>query len=153
MNKAKFHLSLICLIGIVTMAQGQSKLQDVSFLIGTWKVENKESYEFWEMAKKNSMNGFGYKIKGGEKVVSENLNIKVVNNQIVYEAAVLNQNDGKTIPFRLNMDNKVWFSFENETHDSPQKIQYKILSKDTLQVQVLGDNDEGFSYKLIKQEQ
>jgi hypothetical protein len=135
------------------MAQGQSKLQDVSFLIGTWKVENKESYESWEMAKNNNMNGFSYKIKGGEKVVSENLNIKVVNNQIVYEAAVLNQNDGKTIPFRLNMDNKVWFSFENETHDFPKKIQYKILSKDTLQVQVLGDNEEGFSYKLIKQEQ
>lgn len=150
MNKAIFFLTLICLTFIVTMAQCQSELQDVNFLIGTWKVENKASYESWETVKNQEMKGYSYKILDGEIVISENLSIKKLKNQTVYEATVLNQNDGKTIPFILNTNDNDWFSFENETHDFPKKIQYKILSKDTLQVQVLGKDDQGFSYKLIK---
>jgi len=151
MNKAKFHLCLICLIAIGTMVQCQSKLQEMSFLLGTWKVENKESYESWEMVKNQDMKGYNYKIKAGEKVISENLLIKMKNGLIVYEATVLNQNDGQTIPFTLNTNDSEWVSFENSMHDFPKKIQYMKLSKDTLQVQVLGERDQGVSYKLVRQ--
>ena len=125
-------------------------LQQIEFLIGTWKIEGKESYESWEKSK-DRLTGQSYKIKNGQKVISENIELKMVENQIIYTPTVLDQNDGKGIPFKLKLFQHNLFSFENPDHDFPKKVQYKILNNDELYVSVLGENDKGFSYKLVRQ--
>jgi hypothetical protein len=127
-----------------------NKLEKVDFLVGTWKIEGKEVYESWKVDKA-SLKGISYRLKEGKKHTSETLEIKGENDQIIYIATVANQNEGKGIPFVLQpvKDNK--YSFENKAHDFPKKIQYTIVSKKILQVSVLGENDKGFSYKMIKQ--
>ncbi|MCY1545510.1 hypothetical protein D9M68_814570 [compost metagenome] len=79
------------------------------------------------------------------------MKIKSAGDQIIYSATALGQNEGKPIDFILNKDVKNKFSFENLAHDFPKKIQYTIINKTTLFVEVLGEGDKGFSYKMMKQ--
>lgn len=126
-------------------------INDLEFLVGTWKVEGKETYEVWKKTS-NELTGSSYTIKNGEKIVTENLFIKTLNGNIVYEAMVLNQNEGKPIAFTLNSNTANGYSFENPTHDFPTKIIYRKISNSEMTVEVLGADDQGFSLKFIRQE-
>ena len=149
MTIMKLCIGLIVLVSFNACSQ-KNDLQEINFLIGTWKMEDKENYEAWER-KDNQLYGESYKIANGQKYISEKLKIKLVQNYVVYIATVFNQNQGKAIPFRLQPSEQNLFSFENLQHDFPKKIQYDVLNKDELFVHVLGEDDKGFSYKLIRQ--
>ena len=114
-------------------------------------MENKENYETWKIKNENELEGSSYKMKADKKIVSEFLSIKKIEGKVIYTAQVVNQNDGKPIEFVLNKEVKNKISFENLTHDFPKKIQYTKLDETTLFVEVLGENDQGFSYKMMKQ--
>lgn len=77
--------------------------------------------------------------------------IKKIGDQFVFEATVPDQNDGKTIQFILNTEVDTLYSFENDNHDFPKKIQYKKMGTNQLKVNVLGAEESGFSYIQIKQ--
>jgi len=128
-----------------------TEIKDLHFLVGTWKVERKDSYENWGLKGKDALEGNSYKIKNGIKQIDEYLSIKINDNKIIYSAKVVNQNDGKAIEFVLNSSVKDKLSFENLEHDFPKKIQYTKRNDTTLSVAVLGKDDKGFSYNLIKQ--
>jgi len=122
------------------------------YLVGEWKRVNKAQYEVWKEIDNKHLQGEGYKIENGKKITSEYLYIRTTSEGgTIYEATVLDQNNGGTITFVLNPKNKIWLSFENEAHDFPKKIQYRKIDHQTIEVRVLGDDDEGFSYKQIKQ--
>jgi Domain of unknown function (DUF6265) len=146
--KIIFSLFTLVTICAFTIEKG---IKEMQFLEGTWKMENKENYETWKMENESELKGSSYKIKSKEKITSEYLSIKEVNAKVVYTAKVLNQNKAQPIDFVLNPEVKNKFSFENLSHDFPKKIQYTKLDDSTLFVQVLGDNDKGFSYNMIKQ--
>lgn len=149
------YLKLFCvtiLLGIFSSCTAQKNLNQLDVLLGVWKIENKETYETWEKNTSIEFQGQSYKNVNGTKHVSETLTLKILNDKIVYGATVSNQNGGKTIYFELNNSNEDLISFENETHDFPKKIQYKVINKNKLLVNVLGENNQGFSYYLIKQE-
>lgn len=120
-------------------------------MIGSWKMEGKEVYEVWESGKNNELIGYSYKINDDQKIILETLSIKVIDNNFIYEATVTDQNEGKTIPFTLNIEIKEYLSFENMDHDFPKKIQYKRMNENEIVVTVLGDEGKGFSYKQLKQ--
>lgn len=126
-------------------------LNELYFLEGTWKTENKETYETWEKAADGTLEGQGYKIKDGQKLVTEYLRINLIDGKATYQARVPNQNNNRTIAFVLNTDVKDKFSFENLSHDFPRKIQYKPIDARTIQVSVLGEGEKGFGYRILKQ--
>lgn len=128
----------------------KDRLNGLGFLAGTWKSENKENYESWKVINNSLLEGNAYKMKAGQKVVTEYFSIKASSGKIVYQATVPDQNNGKTIDFELNKSLKNKYSFENLSHDFPKKIQYTKLNDTTIFVEVLGGNDKGFSYKMIK---
>lgn len=130
---------------------GKDTLEQVHFLEGTWKTENKETYEVWKKNADGTMEGYSYKLKAGEKVISEYLAIKLIDGNLTYQARVPNQNNGQTIPFVLNKAIQDQLSFENLSHDFPKKVQYKSLDAKTIQVSVLGEGDKGFRYRIVKQ--
>lgn len=127
-----------------------SQINTLQFLTGRWKVQNKENYETWAM-KGGALEGNSYKIRNGNKQIDEHLSIQINGEKIIYTAKVLNQNNAQPIAFVLNKAIKDKFSFENAAHDFPKKIQYTKQNDSTLFVAVLGDNDKGFSYTMIKQ--
>ncbi|OIQ36519.1 MAG: hypothetical protein BM563_10700 [Bacteroidetes bacterium MedPE-SWsnd-G1] len=117
---------------------------------GTWKHEHKETYEVWTRQNDSVLNGVSYKLQNGEKKISEKLKLQKLEDQIIYSAQVLNQNNAKWIDFELNNGVKDKLSFENTTHDFPNKIQYTFITKEKILVEVKDNNNQGFSFYLLK---
>ncbi len=128
-----------------------NNLSELDFMIGTWKMDNKEQYEVWERSNDTMLKGYSYRIKNDQKNITETLTIKLVGGEIIYSATVPDQNEGKTIGFILNSDIQTYLSFENPKHDFPKKIQYKKISENEIEVTVLGDEGQGFSYTQFRQ--
>ncbi|MGV8093159.1 MAG: DUF6265 family protein [Mangrovibacterium sp.] len=143
----KYILTFLTL-SLANMAFAQSGFPD--FLQGTWKMENKEIYEHWDRLNGNTLKGFSYKIKNGQITISEYLDISRTENEIIYTATVLNQNQGKGINFKLTQADSI-YTFENPNHDFPKKIVYQKLSDTEIAVQVSDGKQKGFAYKMEKQ--
>jgi uncharacterized protein YciI len=137
------------LIALTNMTFGQTNIPH--FLQGTWKIENSESYEHWDQLNDQTLKGFSYKIENGQMLVSEYLEITQKDNDVVYTATVINQNQGKGIDFKLTRADSV-FLFENPDHSFPKEISYQKLSKTEVFIKVSDGKEKWFSYKMIKQE-
>ena len=111
MKTIQLSILLIVLSSCFACSQ-KSDLKQVEFLIGTWKMEGKENYESWER-KDNELLGISYKIENGEKTISETIVMHEERNHIIYTPTVLDQNNGKGIPFQLKYSKEKLFSFEN----------------------------------------
>lgn len=114
--KYKLFLSLFLISATFTQVLAQ-QLPD--FLPGTWKVENKEIYEHWDKINDNNLKGFSYKMKDGKMVVTEYLEIKRNDKNVIYTATILKQNQGIGIDFKLTQFDSL-YSFENPSHDFPK---------------------------------
>ncbi len=119
-----------------------------AFLEGTWRVEQGNSYEHWDLVEPHFLMGFMFSMEDGLPVVSEYLEIEQKEEAIIYKATVLDQNLGEGIPFTLFRSDSVW-SFENLEHDFPKLIRYKPLGDHAVSVYV-GTGERGFELKLIK---
>jgi len=126
-------------------------MDSIDFLIGTWQIESRDQYETWAKDRNNALIGYSYEVRENQEIILETLAIKMIDNQMVYEATVPDQNEGQSIHFTLNPDLGSCFSFENIHHDFPKKIQYHKLSDNEIKIIVLGEEGKGFSYKLIRQ--
>ncbi len=143
------YLFLALLIANLSFAQN-NKLPH--FLEGTWKMENKEIYEQWDKLNENTWKGIGYEMKNGQMEISEYLDITIKNQQIIYTATTLHQNNGKATAFILQESKKDnLFIFENPNHDFPKEISYQIIAPNELLVKVSDGKQKGFSYTLKKQ--
>lgn len=143
----KFILLFFTLLVISTVS---AQTNFPGFLEGTWKVENKDLYEHWDRLNENSLKGFSYILKNGQMTVSEYLSVSRIGNEIIYTAAVLSQNHGKEINFKLSKTENT-YTFENPDHDFPKRIVYQKLSDTEISVQATGGGHEGFAYTMKKQ--
>ena len=121
-----------------------------SFLAGTWKSEDGKTFEHWDVLSPTLMKGYSYEMNGNETVVKEYLEIGKVGKSVVYTPTVIGQNDGKPVQFKMTKSDSV-FVFENPKHDFPKKIIYTKLSEHTINVEVLGSDNQGFSYHMVNQ--
>lgn len=146
----KALIGLITLFIIFPHSEKDATLS-IHKLRGTWKIESENSYETWEKVSEKELKGSSYKMKDGKKITAEFLSVKIEEGKTVYTATVIGQNNDLPVDFVLNAKITNKLSFENPTHDFPKKIQYTIVDDKTLFVEVLGENDKGFSYKMVKQ--
>lgn len=122
-----------------------------TFLEGTWKMENQEIYEHWEIGDDGTMKGHSYRLNNGEKVVTENLEIHLAGDNVIYTATVLIQNEGKGIDFTLTQtEDSLTYSFENPEHDFPKVSMYQKRSDTEIYVQVSDGGERGFAYVMRK---
>jgi Fe-S cluster assembly iron-binding protein IscA len=131
-------------------ALAQSQTSFPYFLQGTWKMENEEIFEHWDKLNANTLKGFSYKLTAGQMTISEYLEISRINEETIYTATVLNQNQGKGINFKLTKTDSI-FTFENPNHNFPKKIMYQKLNDKEIFVHVSDGNRKGFAYKMHKQ--
>lgn len=142
-----YFFSLIFLLAAcVSEAFSQTDLP--TFLQGTWKMENREVYENWEMQGNRSMSGTSYRIVNGEENITEYLEISQKGDEIIYTATVPTQNEGRGIEFVLHQPDDMTFSFENPEHDFPKKIIYQKRSDSEIYVMVSDGGNQGFSYTM-----
>lgn len=128
----------------------KAQLNFPAFLEGSWKVENKESYEHWDKLNDRLFKGISYGLKNGMMVVTEYVELNVQKNRVTYTANVINQNNGNGVSFIMTKSDSIYV-FENPNHDFPKKISYKKLNDLEVFVQVSDGKQRGFSYKMIKQ--
>lgn len=143
----KKYITLVLILSTVLLTKAQNQIPD--FLFGTWKMETKEVYEHWDILDTQMMKGFTFFYEEGVIKVLEYLEIRKERKGIIYIASVIGQNEGKEIPFNLIQSDSI-FVFENIEHDFPKIIKYHIINDNKLWVEVLGDNQVGFSYGLIR---
>ena len=140
-------LNKLIFILIITFSTTTINAQvDLSFLEGTWKIEGKDVYEKWVLLENGNLEGESFSMENGFKEVSEKLKINIDGNNAVYTATVFNQNKGKGIDFNLVKTADSIYSFQNLNHDFPQKINYHYGKTDRLFVEVLGNNNKGYSF-------
>ena len=120
------------------------------FLEGTWKTENRDTYEHWDKLNESSLKGFAYKLVDGKIRVTEYLEIGLKKQNVVYTATLADQNQGEGVDFKLVAAEGAW-TFINPAHDFPQKIVYRELSANEVFVEVSDGAGKGFSYKMIRQ--
>ena len=134
---------------LISIIPSQSFAQSLpEFLPGTWKVENSETYEHWDKINENHFKGISYKMTTGKMIITEYLDIKKTDGEIVYTATVLNQNKGIGIDFKLTSSYSL-FSFENPVHDFPKFIRYKHISESKMSATV-GTNENYFTLNFEK---
>lgn len=146
----RLHSIVICLFLSISAFGQDFNITDLEFLLGTWKVEGKDSFESWSKVN-DKLLGESYQLKEGEKIVSETIELYNKDGKLHYVATVKNQNEGQPVVFELNPDEAGMYSFENVSHDFPKKIQYQELDSEKLFVSVLGKKNKGFSFYLSKQ--
>lgn len=122
-----------------------------TYLIGTWKVEGEPNYEIWSADEEGNLRGQGFKLVDNQKVLLESLAIIRKDGDLVYQALVPNQNEGRTISFVLNKTIEDALSFENPTHDFPTQIVYQKVNDNRLLVKVSGADGMGFSFYMDRE--
>jgi hypothetical protein len=137
----KRFLSFIIPVFLISLKVTAQNLP--TFLNGTWKMENKDTYEHWDILNENTLKGLSYKTNEGKFIVTEYLEINKTEEGIIYTATVLNQNRGAGIDFKLVRSDSV-FSFENQYHDFPKFIQYTQVSENSINVKI-GSKEDAFT--------
>jgi len=145
--KNRITIILLCLSVSVSIGQTID-----TYLPGIWKVKGKETYEKWESKAVNLITGYGYRKSGEVESITEKLKLVKDGECWSYEATVGNQNNGKPVVFEQNCENEGKWVFENLDHDFPKKIIYTPVSENKMLVEVLGDEDKGFSFYMYKVE-
>ncbi|WP_430404567.1 DUF6265 family protein [Fluviicola sp.] len=145
MKKLLFLLTLVVSSSIFA----QNKFPE--FLVGTWFSEDQNTYEHWDKLSPTFLKGYSYQVKNGQIQVSEYLDLVQRKDGTFYIPTVIGQNSGNPVEFKLTSSDST-FVFENKAHDFPKKISYKKLSSTEIFVQVSGEKNKGFSFKMKKRE-
>lgn len=125
-----------------------------SGIIGEWLMDDHPVIEKWEKDG-DLYRSTVFTISGNDTVISEQVKIIEIKDEIYYEATVRGQNQGKPVLFKLITSTAEKLIFENKTHDFPQQIIYKLDGKDKLLATIQG-NENGklkvfkFKYSKIK---
>ncbi len=135
----KFYFFVLIFIISACSGSKDISISQFSSLLGDWKTtEGLVTYESWFKRNDTLIQGLGYKLIGKDTIIIETLIIKELNDNIVYQALVLNQNQGRSIYFILRSDNPDSLVFENPKHDYPNRITYIRKQEDQMEIKITG---------------
>jgi hypothetical protein len=104
--------------------KGQHK--EFSWLIGTWKITDKNMFEVWRLAEDGkSLKGASYKISASDTAMLEQTRIEFKANSFYYIADVASNQ--APVDFAITWFDEVSFVAENPQHDFPKVIRYKLV--------------------------
>ncbi|MGG7036939.1 MAG: DUF6265 family protein [Flavobacterium sp.] len=116
------------------------KLKAMDWLIGDWNqiLSDGKLIENWKIENDSTYSAKNYFIKANDTIHSENIKLSQKNDELIYSAQVIGQNDDEFIDFKLTSTTENTFVFENPKHDYPQKITYKKVNSTTLMATISG---------------
>ena len=143
--------TILCLLLILFANSGLTQtcnsLEQIEWMLGTWQLEKSERFtsETWIRVSDNTFEGVGASQTASGKFV-ETLRIVKMAEQIFYIA----KTPGNLFPvgFELKMCGDKRAVFENAKHDFPQKLDYQLVSNDTLKIVVSSKENMGFTLTL-----
>jgi hypothetical protein len=144
----KIMILMICTM-VITVSVANNMPE---YILGSWQINKTNQYEHWSKVDDKNYQGQVIQINGGRKVVKENLKIALKGDQLLYQAQVLNQNDGGTIEYVGKATNITEFKVANFNHDFPQLIEYQQHSSDKITTKVMDKMGEGFTQELTRKD-
>jgi hypothetical protein len=149
------------LLGIVATGYSQpfseNDFKALEGLEGLWKMETSRGaiYEEWQPKSNNKMTGRSYRINNTDTIVMERIELYREGNDIIYSPVVSNQNNQQAVTFKLISITDGRYVFENKAHDFPQRVIYKIVSKDAVNARIEGirngqERGSDFRYSRVK---
>lgn len=138
---------------ILAISDVNAQLKEFSWLLGKWKIRDKENFEEWMHTDSGSLLGVGYRVKLQDTVETERVKLVYKAGGFVYIADVAG--DQPPIDFRISEHDRNGFTAENPAHDFPTKIVYKLSrqpeSEDLLTVTISGDSKSMvFRFQRVK---
>jgi len=123
-------------------------VQDVQFdyLLGEWqRINDKEgvnTYEVWKKIKAQEWQGLGYTLNQADTVFKEDMFIRQLNGQWVYNVLHSDEN----VVFKMTRVDKDGFQTENPDNEFPKVIKYKRVA-DNLAAEIsAGDVKVSFDF-------
>jgi hypothetical protein len=141
--------SLLILIPLII--SGSINAQHFDWLIGTWKLKDKPSYEIWQKVEDGSLIGRSFTIKNGDTVITERIQLKYINKAYHYIPDVAENN--APVEFKITSYNDRSFKAENPEHDFPKVIKYTIVRKGDEQIMLeasIEGNGKVIPYSFVK---
>lgn len=135
-----FLLALIRLDACAQQDTPPKGLNDLEWLVGTWKRTNtkpgRSGYEHWEKVNDQELQGLGVSLNGNDTLYMEKLKIVLRNDTLYYVADVPENN--RLVYFKFTALQDGGFICENPSHDFPKKIMYNKRDQ-SLHAQISGD--------------
>ena len=145
MKKINGLLIAIASILIVISCQNKNaskyeKIASMNWLLGAWenKMEEGNLSENWIMKNDSTFVGESYFIKGKDTISAESMELSQKREDLFYIPTVKGQNNDEPVTFKLTTATINEFTFENPTHDYPQKIVYKMVNATNLVATISG---------------
>lgn len=116
------------------------QIAKAEWLIGSW--ENKSEFgdlsENWTKVNDSTFQGTSYFIKGKDTLHSETVELSQKGDALIYSPNVKGQNGDLPVAFKMTSATANTLVFENPAHDFPQKISYKMITKDSIVAEISG---------------
>lgn len=145
MKLYKLTLTAVVAIACFICCQNKSghkfeKLQKMEWLVGSWEQKLPEGIltENWTKTNDSTYTGESYFIKQKDTLHSEKIVLTQKNDAVLYIPTVTGQNNDEPVTFTMTSEAENTFSFENPTHDYPQKITYKKINDTSLIATISG---------------
>jgi hypothetical protein len=113
---------IMFLIFCCPFIQGFSQTKEFQWLIGTWKMKEKNIYEVWKASDGQSLEGISYRLKGNDTIVMEQMKLQYANNAFHYVPDVAGEQ--ASVDFKITQYDARSFRAENPEHDFPKIIRY-----------------------------
>lgn len=148
------QLAIILLLAgcsLVAQAQTPSRIEDLGWLVGSWKRTNNKpgqgGNERWIIDPDIGLRGFGITTKGSDTLFIEKMRIVPGDNNALYFVADVIENP-MPVYFRITSIQQSFFTCENPNHDFPKQISYRRKLKH-LEVTISG-NGKTMDYQFDK---
>ncbi|MES2332817.1 MAG: DUF6265 family protein [Bacteroidota bacterium] len=157
MKKALFLFTITGLVSFTERYQ-QTPFQQLCTLAGgTWVMQTKKGTlcEEWKRAHNTLLTNRAYKTEGKDTTMMEQVQLGERYTEVYYTSTVPDQNEGKSVEFKLTDSKDNRFVFSNPDHDFPQRIVYHFISKDSLHAWIDGkyngkDVKRDFYYRRVR---
>lgn len=144
-------VTLLMGIGVVAQAQTPSHIEDLGWLVGSWKrLNNKPGQagnERWIIDPDIGLRGYGITTKGSDTLFIEKMRIVPGDDNALYFVADVIENP-MPVYFRITSIHQNEFTCENPNHDFPKQITYRRKLK-SLRVTISG-NGKSIDYNFQK---
>jgi len=127
----------------MTTSSQQKSLDSLSWIVDKWIMAEGEvvTIESWEKESDILFKGESTTKKGADTVFHENLELRIIGDDIFYIADV--KHNPEPVKFKLTFCSGKEAHFENPAHDFPQKIIYKLLADTKLSAKIEGKTPKG----------
>lgn len=137
MHKKLINYCLITCLGLFTQCSHEPSIKDLAWLKGNWANTAGEAalFENWTINSDGSLSGYSYALENAETTFSERVTLSFVNDGIYYQVRV---GGSEATYFKLMYIKENEALFENPDLDFPQRIIYKLVTKDSLYARIEG---------------